>query len=308
MNLIHLKYALEVERTGSISRAADNLFMSQPHLSKAIRELEETIGIPIFSRTSRGVSPTAEGKEFLDRARDIMIQIDEMESMYRKAREQKQKFSLCVPRASYLSSVFVSFIQNFHFDQQFTIDYRETNAMETIKNVANAVHDLGIIRYQSIYEPYFLNALDERFLQFSPIWEYEALILMSKKHPLATAKTVSEAELNCYIEVIHGDSIIPSLPVSLARKIAMEEQTKKKISIYDRASQFEILLNIPTAFMRTSPLPAQMLHQFSLVQKKCNTEKNKYKDLLIYRKGYHFTKYDKQFQKALSEAIDGFNG
>lgn len=302
MNFIHLKYALEVERTGSISRAAEALFMSQPHLSKAIRELEESVGITIFSRTSRGVSPTVEGKEFLDRARDIMLQIDEMENMYRQSSERRQKFSLCVPRAGYLSSVFTSLIQEFSFDQHFTVDYRETNAMEAIKNVANAVNDLGIIRYESAYEPYFLNALDERFLQFAPIWEFEARILMSDQHPLAKQKKIARAELDDYVELVYGDFVIPSLPVAQARQIAQEERDKKKISIYDRAGQFEILMKLPTAFAWISPVLPEWLEPFSLIQKQCSTEKRMFKDLLIYRKGYRFTQYDKRFHKLLLEA------
>ena len=76
MNISHLKYALEVERTGSISRAAEALYMSQPHLSKAIRELEESMGITIFSRTPRGVAPTKQGKDFLSYAQNIITQIE----------------------------------------------------------------------------------------------------------------------------------------------------------------------------------------------------------------------------------------
>lgn len=82
MNTLHFKYAVEVEKTGSISQAAENLFMAQPNLSKAIRELEDTLGITIFRRTSKGVVPTDEGSEFLQYARNIMKQIDNMESIY----------------------------------------------------------------------------------------------------------------------------------------------------------------------------------------------------------------------------------
>ena len=72
MNTLHLKYAVEVERAGSITQAADNLFMAQPNLSKAIRELEEGLGITIFERTPRGVVPTPKGVEFLTRAKEIL--------------------------------------------------------------------------------------------------------------------------------------------------------------------------------------------------------------------------------------------
>lgn len=302
MNLVHVKYALEVERTGSISRAADALFMSQPHLSKAIRELEGTIGIPIFSRTSRGVIPTKEGKEFLDQARNIMTQIDEMESMYQQSSQHKQKCNLCAPRASYISYAFISFIKKFHLQEQLDLNYRETNAIETIKNVANAINDLGIIRYKSIYESYFLNALDERFLQFSPIWEFEALVLMSNKHPLAD-KELNAGSLTDYIELVHDDCNIPALPVAQARKLAKLEEEKKKIYVHERASQLEILCQIPTTFMWGSPMPPSILEQLSLVQKKCSIENNRYKDLLIYRKGYRFNQYDKMFHQTLKQTI-----
>ena len=65
MNTLHFKYAVEVEKTGSISQAAENLFMAQPNLSKSIKELEDTLGIGVFERTSKGVIPTIQGKEFL---------------------------------------------------------------------------------------------------------------------------------------------------------------------------------------------------------------------------------------------------
>ena len=82
-NIQHLRYAVEVEKTGSISRAAENLFMGQPHLSKAIRELEEDMNITIFNRTSKGVVPTPQGAQFLEYARNILMQIDELESLYK---------------------------------------------------------------------------------------------------------------------------------------------------------------------------------------------------------------------------------
>ena len=84
MNTQHFKYALEVEKTGSITQAAENLFMGQPNLSKSIKELEDTLGIEIFKRTSRGVVPTDKGQEFLRYAKNILSQIEEMQSICRQ--------------------------------------------------------------------------------------------------------------------------------------------------------------------------------------------------------------------------------
>ena len=79
MNILHLKYAVEIAKTGSLNKAAENLYMGQPNLSRAIRELETSLGITIFERTSRGMIVTADGEEFLQYARRILAQIDEME-------------------------------------------------------------------------------------------------------------------------------------------------------------------------------------------------------------------------------------
>ena len=99
MNLTHLKYAVEVAKTGSITQAAESLYMGQPNLSKAIRELEATVGVAIFKRTPKGVMLTPQGEEFIARAKNILGQIDEMENLFRIGRENQIAFSVCVPRA-----------------------------------------------------------------------------------------------------------------------------------------------------------------------------------------------------------------
>ena len=87
MNTQHLKYAVEVERTGSITQAADNLYMAQPNLSKAIKELEDTLGISIFRRTSKGVVPTEKGAEFLVYAKRILTQLEKVEALNARAKD-----------------------------------------------------------------------------------------------------------------------------------------------------------------------------------------------------------------------------
>jgi molybdenum-dependent DNA-binding transcriptional regulator ModE len=88
MNIIHLRYAVEIAKTKSISKAAENLYMGQPNLSRAIRELEEGLGIIIFNRTSKGISITPDGEEFLQYAKRILSQLDEMEELYHKIQDR----------------------------------------------------------------------------------------------------------------------------------------------------------------------------------------------------------------------------
>ena len=155
MNLLHFKYAVEVARTRSISRAAENLFMGQPNLSRAIKELEADLGITIFKRTSKGITVTADGEQFLRYARRILDQVDEIEELYKKGAGAKQRLSVCVPRASYIAKAMVEFSKSIKTDMPAEISYRETNSSRTINSLLGGECDLGIIRYQVKYEKYF---------------------------------------------------------------------------------------------------------------------------------------------------------
>ena len=103
MNLTHLRYMVEVERLGSITKAASALYMGQPNLSKAIKEMEREVGIPIFKRSAKGVVATEKGKQFLQYAKAILVQMDKMESLYKDNGENAVNFSLLLPRASYIT-------------------------------------------------------------------------------------------------------------------------------------------------------------------------------------------------------------
>ena len=111
MNTVLLEYAVEVEKTGSITQAAGNLYMDQPNLSKAIKTLEESLGAPIFRRTPKGVVPTARGRIFLEYARNVLAQLEEMEALYKPAKTGSVEFTLSMPRASYISSAFSRFVK-----------------------------------------------------------------------------------------------------------------------------------------------------------------------------------------------------
>lgn len=225
-NIQHLRYAVEVAKTGSISRAAENLFMGQPHLSKAIRELEEDMNITIFRRTPKGVEPTEQGEQFLEYARRILEQVDELESLYKPS--GVKKFSLSLPRASYAAFAFSEFAAALDDAEGLDVKYRETNSTQVLKNVGDGVSNLGILRCQREHEKYFLAALEERSLKYEPVWEFEYLALMSRRHPLADAPELKYSELRLYTEIVHDDNSIPALPVSEARMLAQKHEKKEE--------------------------------------------------------------------------------
>ena len=302
MNILHLKYAVEVERTRSITGAAANLFMSQPNLSRAIKELEENLGFSVFKRTSKGIETTPQGEEFLVQAESILRQIDDMEAKYQKGGGNRQTFSISAPRACYITRAFTSLVASLDSSREIDMDYKETNSQRAISNILQSSYNLGIIRYQTAFEDYFLKMMEEKNLKSQDIWEFEYVALMDSNNPLAKKKNLTPDDFCDGIEIVHGDPYVPSLQIAYVRKAEFSDLTDKKIYIYERGTQYDLLREVPSTFMWVSPLPPDVLHQHNVVQKHCEGLSLKYKDVLIYRAGYHLTPIDLRFIEELNKA------
>lgn len=297
MNLLHLKYAVEVSKTKSISKAAENLFMGQPNLSRAIRELEESLDIVIFERSTKGISVTEAGEEFLQYARRILSQVDEVEALYREGRNQKQRFSVCVPRASYISTAFSAFAEHINRNHPAEIFYKETNSMRSIRNVENGDYNLGIVRYQIAFEQYFAQHFADKGLVSETITNFTYHLLVSSASSLANKAEILPRDLTGLVEITHGDPYVPSLPTSNVKKAEFSDNVDKRIYVFERASQFELLRTLPDAFMWVSPIPPHILADYGLVQRTCENKRREYKDVLIYRQEYRLSELDRLFMK-----------
>lgn len=295
VNVLYLKYAVTVARCGSITGAAEQLSMNQPNLSKAIKELETSLNITIFQRTSTGVIPTAQGLEFLDEARHILQQLSALEDRYRSEEKRKVAFSVSVPRASYVTYAFSEFANSLRSAGEYELNFMETNSMEAIQNISRKGYTMGIIRYQSDYEPYFQKMLQEKRLQGQLLWEFEYQALMSVRNPLAQRRKLQLEQLVPLTEVIHGDWDVPFIPADEQERVLSVPNQKKKIYVYERGSQFDLLQNIPDSFMWVSPIPQQLLDRYQLVQIGCTEMTLPFRDTIISPQGYHFTKVEKGF-------------
>lgn len=295
MNTQYFVYALAVEKTGSITQAADDLFMSQPTLSKAIKDLESIMGFPIFRRTSKGMVPTQKGTEFLNHAKKIVMQIEKMELSLHTQDTSHQLFSLAIPRVSYIAQAASTFICSFDNSRDMEIDVLETSSMRVIDAVAHDHYVLGIIRYHVEDEDYFLKSLAEKGLQHEIIWESNYVALMRADHPLAGGGKLSAGDFGSYIEIAFGDDEVPYIRVSESES----RRQNKRILVYDRAIQFDLLQANRLAYMWVSPLPKEILRRNGLVQRKCR-QSCRFKDILISLTGYRFSMLDHAMLDALA--------
>jgi len=301
LNLLHLKYAIEVAKVGSLGKASESLLIATPNLSRSIKELEFDLGITIFERTKNGMTLTPTGEEFINYAKGILSQIDEVEKIYKTGSPKKQKFSISVPRACYISEAFANFSTKLSTDGA-EVFYKETNSQRTINNMLNHDYKLGIIRYAENYDIYFKSMLEEKGFQYELVTEFTYLLMMSANNPLAFKENISFDDLTDYIEIAHADPYVPSMPLSKVVKEELPDNINRRIFIFERASQFDILSVNPETFMWVSPTPDTLLKRYNLVLKKCSDNKKVYKDLLIYKSGYKLSSLDRQFIAELSES------
>ena len=296
-----MKYALEVAKAGSLNKASEVLLIAVPNISRSIKELEADLGITIFNRTTKGMCLTPEGEEFINFAKGILGQIDQVEKYYKEGSPSKQKFSISVPRACYISEAFAEFSRTLTKDAA-EIFYKETNSQRTIHNILNHDYKLGIIRYAENYDKYFKSMLDEKGFMYETVTEFSYSLIMSAKNPLATKDKITFDDLTDYIEIAHADPYVPSMPLSKVIKEELPDNIDRRIYIFERASQFDLLYKNPETFMWVSPTPPSLLSRYDLVQKKCTENKKLYKDVLIYKKGYQLTDLDQRFITKLCES------
>ena len=310
MNFLHLKYALEIAKTKSISKAAENLYIVQPNLSRAIKELEASLDITIFNRTSRGITITPEGEEFLQYAHKIVSQIDELTDVYSNKRQPKQRFSVCVPRSCYISYAFTELCKGLDSGMPVEFYYKETNSMRSALNVSKGECDLGIIRYQDTFDKYFQSMFIEKKFVSQTLNKFKYVLLISKNNPLATKEKIFLSDLENFIEVSHADPYVPSLPLIDIKKEELSEVTDKHIFVYERGSQFSILESVDNSYMWVSPMPQELCDKYNLVQRHCEENNKIYFDVLVHREDYKLTSLDKKFIdeviKAKGKYIDPF--
>ncbi len=300
MNTQHLKYAVEVARTGSITQAAENLYIGQPSLSKAIRELEDSLGITIFKRSSRGATPTEQGAEFLKYARAVLVQVEKMETLYRPAHSDGQRLALAIPRSAYIAGAATEMISRLDPGKELDVDLRETGAMDAVTGLAEGRGEIAVIRYQARNERYFMDYLEENGLKSEPVWQFEAMVVFSRRHPLAEVRPLRAEDLFPFVEIRDMDVGIPYTAFREGRRPDM--RADKRLSVYDRLNQYDMLSRIPGAYLWEAPMPEEILTQWGLRQRICALpEQERYCDAIIYPQGHEFTGLEKRFINLLYE-------
>ena len=241
MTLQQLRYVIEVAKTGSMNVAAKQLFVSQPSLSMAIRELENDVHISIFERTTKGVVITAEGEEFLGYARQIINQVELLEDKYIEAGQIKKKFGVSAQHYSFAVKAFVEMVKGFDMDKyEFAI--REARTHDVIHDVVTGKSEIGILYTNEFNEKVLNKIFKDNQLEFVHLFTCEGYAYLWKNHPLAGKKVIALEELQDYpcLSVEQGDNN----SFDFAEEILSTYDFKKTIKSNDRATNLNLMVGL----------------------------------------------------------------
>ena len=244
MTLQQLKYADAVATYGSLSEASRRVFVTQPSLTEAIRTLEEELRIAIFSRTSRGVSVTREGEEFLASARQILADAAAIQAKYTGKAVRLPQFAVSTQHYAFAVEAFMDVVRAFGSPDRDSYDFtlRETVTSEIIDDVARHRSEIGVLYLSSRNETALTKILKKEELAFEELFVAKPHIFLSKRHPLAKSKKIRPEQLDDYpfISFEQGDQNA----LYFAEEVMPSIDRKKNIRVRDRATMTNLILGL----------------------------------------------------------------
>ncbi|MDI7743584.1 LysR family transcriptional regulator [Lysinibacillus fusiformis] len=241
MTLQQLKYVIEVARSRSINKAAQRLFISQPSLSNALKELEEEVGITIFLRSNKGILITPEGSEFLGYARQVVEQAELLENRYTNTSSPQQHFSVSAQHYAFAVSAFVRLLREYDI-AEYEFSLRETKTYEIIDDVKNLRSEIGILYVNEFNQKVIHKFLREGNLQFHELFTAKPHVFISSANPLSAKEYVTLNDLDPYPYLSYEQGDYNSFYFS--EEILSTLSRPKNIRVTDRATLFNLLIGL----------------------------------------------------------------
>lgn len=241
MTLQQLKYAITVAQTGTITEAAEKLYISQPSLTNAIHELEKEMNIEIFTRTNKGIIVSKDGEDFLGYARQVLEQAEVLEDKYKGGGGGKKKFCISTQHYSFAVNAFVDLIKKYGQDE-YDFSIRETQTYEIIEDVAKMNSELGIIFMDDFNDVVLNKILKSNDLEFHQLYSARPHVFISRRHPLAGKQIITNEQLEAYPYLSYEQGEHNSFYFS--EEIFSTYERKKNIRVRDRATLFNLLIGL----------------------------------------------------------------
>ena len=241
MTLTQLHYMIVIAKTKSLNKAAEQLYVSQPSLTSAMKELENELGITLFYRSGKGVTLTNDGAEFLLYAKQIYSQYESVMEKYGKGGTYKKKFGVSMQHYSFAVKAFVDMAREFDMSKyEFAI--RETKTAEVIRDVSTMKSELGILYLSDFNRKVIGKFLKTANLEFHPLINCQAYVYIWKHHPLAKEESISFEQLEAYpcLSFEQGDNS----SFYFAEEILSTNEYSRVIRANDRATMLNLMVGL----------------------------------------------------------------
>ncbi len=241
MTLQQLKYAITISETGSLNKAAETLYISQPSLTTAIRELEKEIGIRIFNRSGRGVTLTNDGTEFILYARQVYGQYNLLVEKYSPDSSIKKKFGVSSQHYSFAVKAFVEMVKNFD-TAEYEFAIRETKTRDIINDVYTLRSEIGILYLNDFNRKPLTKLFESNGLCFHTLTECKPFVYLWKGHPLANERSICFEQLLDYpcLSFEQGESS----SFYLSEEILSTANYLRTIKTCDRATMLNLMIGL----------------------------------------------------------------
>ncbi len=299
MTLQQLKYIVIVAETGNITEAAKRLFISQPSLTNAIRELEREMQITIFNRTNKGVTVSNEGDVFLSYARQVLEQAGLLEEKFLNKKEQSPKFSVSCQHYSFAVNAFVDVIREFG-GNKYDFTLRETQTYEIIEDVSRLKSEIGILYTSSKNEEVILKLIKQNELKFEELFVAKPHVFISSSHPLANKSTLTLEELEEYPYLSFEQGEYNAFYFS--EEILSTLDRSRNIKVRDRATLFNLVIGL-NGYTVSSGVISKELNGENIIAKPLMVDE--YMRIgVITQKNMSLSRYGKAYMEALKRHID----
>lgn len=260
MTLQQLKYVIGVSEIGSLNKAAEKLYISQPSLTTAIKDVENEFNIRIFNRSTKGISLTNEGKEFVQHARQIYAQYENLLDNFDSSKKRKKKFAVSCQHYSFCVKSFINLVKKIEADTsngEYEFAINETRTATVIEDVATMRSEIGILNLSDFNRSYLQKVLKSRELIFTPLVDCKVYVYIWKNHPLAKKKSISFEELQEYPCLIFDQNASSSFYHT--EEIFADREYSKIIKTTDRATNLNLMVGL-NAFCLCSGIISQELN------------------------------------------------
>ena len=241
MTLQQLKYVIAIADHHSMSKAAQALYISQPSLSNAIKELEQEAGIHIFIRNNKGISVTEEGWEFLGYARQVIEQAGLLERRYTGGDMPKKKFSVSTQHYYFAVKAFTDLVQHYGMDE-YEFSIRETMTHKIIDDVRSMRSEIGVLYINSFNERILSRQLSESCLTFHELFCTKPHVSVYKKSPLAQKTDISLQELADYPNLVFEQGDYNSF--YYAEELISLPEHRQTIHVTDRSTMVRLIISL----------------------------------------------------------------